>query len=212
MDDIGILLLPLQKENKTYMTMKKMILVTLLFPLLFSTEALAQSDSVHITTKYEQFINNGYFTKLIDTKPTITELKFGGKYIRSFIRKVITDSGIKYYLVLTKKMNGFEYHPRDIEVAIIDYSDLKDINKAVKRLVDEEPKDRNLQPYYLENIFKTIDGFIIGYTVKKKKVSWLIRLNYSNYSYIDNIEYKEKLFDIFTKAQRDIEEIMAKDN
>ena len=109
-------------------------------------------------------------------------------------------------------MNGFEYHPRDIEVAIIDYSDLKDINKAVKRLVDEEPKDRNLQPYYLENIFKTIDGFIIGYTVKKKKVSWLIRLNYSNYSYIDNIEYKEKLFDIFTKAQRDIEEIMAKDN
>ena len=65
--------------------------------------------------------------------------------------------------------------------------------------------------HYLENFFKINDGFIVGYTVSKKKTSWLIRLNESNLSFITNIDYKEKLFEILNNAQKDIEEMMAKD-
>ena len=121
--------------------MRKTLLLALLLSMLFITGTFAQSDSVRITTKYENFVNNGLFIKIIDTKPISTSLSFGPKFIKSFVRKVITEHGINYYLVLTNKNEYLGYRPKGIDNAFIEYSDLKEINKAIDKLIKDEPND-----------------------------------------------------------------------
>ena len=83
-------------------------------------------------------------------------------------------------------------------IAMIEYSDLVEINKALTKLVSEVESDCAANPDYLENRFITEDGFQIGYYVSKG--------NKSSTIFIKNAEV---LTTNFPDAQRKIEELMA---
>ena len=65
-------------------------------------------------------------------------------------------------------------------LAMIDYNDLLEINKNLPILMNEAPVDCNDSPDYLDNQFKTKDGFKIGYYIenekekKKNEINWFI--------------------------------------
>ena len=91
-------------------------------------------------------------------------------------------------------------------IAMIEYSDLVEINKALKKLVAEVDSDCAANPDYLENRFITNDGFQIGYYVSKGKASWYIKLErYSNSTVF--VKNAEALTTNFEEAQKKIEEL-----
>ena len=92
---------------------------------------------------------------------------------------------------------------------MIEYNDLVEINRALTRLVSEVDTDIADNPDYLENKFKTVDGFEIGYYVSKGKTdNWYIRLERYSESTVF-IKNKEVLVEAFFNAQKKIEELKA---
>ena len=93
-------------------------------------------------------------------------------------------------------------------IAMIEYSDLVEINKALTKLVSEVEADCAANPDYLENRFITEDGFQIGYYVSKGKANWYLKLErYSNSTVF--IKNAEALTSNFPEAQKKIEELKA---
>ena len=91
---------------------------------------------------------------------------------------------------------------------MIEYSDLVEINKALKKIVADVDADVVANPDYLENKFITVDGFELGYYIFQSKVSWYMKLERFSESIV-LIKDKETLVKTFINAQTKIEGLKA---
>ena len=178
--------------------MRKIILLLVVtLPLI----SLGQNDVEKKITKYEQFTSKtGRISKFIDVKmPSIPFTLFGS--VPTKIRTVIGEQSNFYFYIVEEKTPGGV-------VAIIEYSDLVEINKALTKLVSEVEADCTANHDYLENRFITEDGLQIGYSVSKGNASWYLKNDglLNNTIYVKNAEV---LTSNFASAQKKIEEMKA---
>lgn len=167
-----------------------------------------ESDSVRSNTKYGvMFLQKGIFFKFEDFKTNkytyIVENDF--LKIRASIRKFYGVSKNSYFLKLRIGNTS----------VFIEYSDLLEINKAIKKLKSEIENDCLKKPEYIENKFITNDDFEIGYWVKKKfgnyTPTWFFNFDRSIYfEPFKNIDIG-KVSKILQEKQAEIEEMMAND-
>lgn len=114
-----------------------------------------------------------------------------------------------------EQFNSYFYRIEDPEtnrsvahIAMIEYSDLVEINKALAKLVAEADTDCSANPDYLENRFVTNDGFEIGYYVSNGKANWYMKLERYSSSTVF-VKNAESLTTNFQDAQKKIEELKA---
>lgn len=112
-----------------------------------------------------------------------------------------------YYIIGLTNLTKLNYCTDD-EVAAIEYHDLIEINKAVTRLLYEEPDDLMKKAEHICNFFISNDDFQIGYNINKSDSDWFLVLCKDGKEYpIDNAhKFAQHLRD----AQKEIAEIMAK--
>ena len=91
---------------------------------------------------------------------------------------------------------------------MIEYSDLVEINKALDKLCASVETDIAANPDYLENKFRTVDGFEVGYYINKAKASWFMKLERYTSSTVF-VKNQETLVDAFKNAQAKIEELKS---
>lgn len=175
--------------------MKQAILfIALIIPLV----TFAQDDSEKKQTKFEQFASKtGKILKFVDVNmPKLA-------YLETSIRTILGENKNAYFYRIEKS----ETSSSNSRIAMIEYSDLVEINKALTKLLSEDTADCASNPDYLENKFITEDGFRIGYYVSNGKANWFIRLDRHNNSTI--FLKKEVLAENFPAAQKKIEELKA---
>lgn len=155
-------------------------------------------------TKFEEFSSKtGRITKFVDVNmPRISESFLGS--LETGVRTIMgSDRNAYFYRIEDPETSRSVSH-----IAMIEYSDLVEINKALAKLVGEVDADCAANPDYLENKFVTDDGFEIGYYVSKGKASWYLKLErYSNSTVF--IKNASELTNNFTAAQKKIEELRA---
>lgn len=125
-------------------------------------------------TKMEQFISDtGMSIKLIDTvvDGLVGNYMFTSYKSENCVREVVKGNESKYFYRIERKAKD-----GDGGCAFIEYEDLKEIINAIKSMRDDIKTDVLKKADYLENKFMTDDYFVVGYYVKKKKVTWFIRL------------------------------------
>ena len=179
--------------------MKRLLfLLALMMPLAL----FAQDDAAKKLTKFEQLTSKtGRISKFVDvTTPNIPESFMGT--LETSVRTLMGEQTNSYFYRIEKPETS-----RSIShIAMIEYSDLVEINKALTKLVAEVETDCAANPDYLENRFITNDGFQIGYYVSKGKASWYLKLErYSNSTVF--IKNAEALTTNFSAAQQKIEEL-----
>lgn len=184
--------------------MKKILLfIAALFSL--SMMYAQENDETKKMTKFEEFSSKtGSITKFVDVDmPNIQQSIFGtlGAGIRTIIG---SEENVYFYRIEEPETKSSISH-----VAMIEYSDLVEINKALDRLVSEVNSDVQNNPDYLENKFITEDGFQIGYYVSKSKAQWFIKLERytSSTVFVKNAEILKQRF---KEAQSKIEELKNK--
>jgi len=183
------------------MIMKKLIIV---LAMMMPIASFAQSESEKKLTKFEQFTSKtGRISKFVDVKmPNIPESFMGS--LDTSIRTLMGEESNSYFYRIEER----ETSRSVAHIAMIEYSDLVEINKALAKLVSEVDADCSANPDYLENRFITEDGFQIGYYVSKGKASWYLKLErYSNSTVF--IKNAEALTTNFPAAQKKIEELKA---
>ena len=183
--------------------MKRIVfLVIMLFPLF----VMAQNERNKNLTKYEEFESKtGSIIKYVD-KSKDNCLLDKASFLKTKIRTVYGEGKNLYFLILEKnKMLGI-----DPSTAFIEYTDLVEINKALARLSDEVDGDCELKPDYLQNVFTSVDGFLIGYYVEKSKATWTVRLEYGAESY--TIKKIKEFADFLINAQKEIETMIAQNS
>lgn len=154
----------------------------LMFLMILPIFMFAQNEGGKKQTKYEMFVSrSGCIKKFVEEKKENCEISFNS-YLKGRIRTVYGEAENTYFFILEKEKIGGS-------IAYIEFSDLVEINKAIKKLSSEVKEDCELKPEYLENFFTSVDGFKIGYYVEKSKATWLIRLEFRGPSYeVKNIE------------------------
>ena len=173
-----------------------------LLAMMMPVALFAQSDSEKKLTKFEQFTSKtGRISKFVDVKmPNIPESYMGS--LDTSIRTLMGEKSNSYFYRIEER----ETSRSVAHIAMIEYSDLVEINKALTKLVNEVEADCSANPDYLENRFITEDGFQIGYYVSKGKASWYLKLErYSNSTVF--IKNAEALTTNFPAAQKKIEEL-----
>jgi len=164
-----------------------------------------QIGSRKITTKYEEFVSqSGTFVKFIDNNmPTNVDLYNDGIYGK--VRTFWGQAKNHYYLILTKKELGGSYD------AMIEFSDLIELNKAFARLLSEVDDDVKLRTEYnyLENKYVTNDRFKLGYYIEKRKAKWFVKFAPNIPSF--RITYQKEFCKLLKDAQEKIEQIMARE-
>ena len=181
--------------------MKKFfIILALMMPMVL----FAQSDVEKKLTKFEQFTSKtGRISKFVDVNmPSIPKSFIGS--LETSIRTLMGEESNSYFYRIEESETS-----RSIShIAMIEYSDLVEINKALTKLASEVEADCVAKPDYLENRFITEDGFQIGYYVSKGKATWYLKLErYSNSTVF--IKNAEVLTSNFPAAQKKIEELKA---
>ncbi len=181
--------------------MKKfLIILALMMPMVL----FAQSDVEKKLTKFEQFTSKtGRISKFVDVNmPSIPKSFIGS--LETSIRTLMGEESNSYFYRIEESETS-----RSIShIAMIEYSDLVEINKALTKLASEVEADCVAKPDYLENRFITEDGFQIGYYVSKGKATWYLKLErYSNSTVF--IKNAEALTSNFPAAQKKIEELKA---
>lgn len=168
----------------------------------------AQEEQVggkKITTKYEEFISqSGTFVKFIDNNIPYKETVYlDGIYGK--VRTFFGQTKNHYYLILAKRELGGSYE------AMIEYSDLIELNKAFDRLLSEVDEDVKLKTEYnyLENKYITKDIFKIGYYIEKKKAKWFVKFSQDIPSF--RITYPKDFYQYMKDGQVKIEGIMARE-
>ena len=179
--------------------MKKLIVILVLMTPL---GLFAQSDAEKKLTKFEEFNSKtGRISKFVDvTMPRISKSFMGS--METSIRTLMGEQSNFYFYRIEDSEN------QRSNIAMIEYSDLVEINKALAKLVDEVESDCAAKPDYLENRFITEDGFQIGYYVSKGKASWYLKLERYKSSTVF-IKNAETLTSNFTEAQKKIEELKS---
>jgi hypothetical protein len=177
--------------------MRKVLLaLAMMMPLV----SFAQDDSEKQQTKFEQLASKtGKISKFVDVKmPRLS-------YLETSIRTVLGEQENQYFYRIEKP----ETSTTNSRIAMIEYSDLVEINKALTKLLSEVDADCESNPDYLENRFITDDGFRIGYYVDNGKANWFIRLE--RYGKSTVFIKKEVLAENFPQAQKKIEELKGKE-
>ena len=177
--------------------MKKLLVVmAMLLPLATFAQ---NTEDVKKLTKFEEFSSKtGSIVKFVDVKMPRISLSSCGNL----------DTGIRTF---KSGNNAYFYRldrPETIETAMIEYSDLVEINKALTKLASEVEADVASNPDHLENKFRTEDGFEVGYFVSKGEANWYLKLvRYSRHTVI--VKNKTVVIDAFKNAQAKIEELKA---
>ena len=183
--------------------MKKILLAMVMF---LPLAIFAQEDAKKQMTKFEEFTSKtGVIVKFIDTEMPNLSLSqsygasTGIRKLTTAIRIIKGDSDAYFYR-LEKAASSSSLS----QIAMIEYSDLVEINKALIKLASEVDNDVASNPDYLENKFKTVDGFEVGYYVSNGKAHWFLKLErYSrNTVFVKN---QEDLIEAFKNAQSKIE-------
>ena len=168
------------------------MLLLLLLPLM----SFAQDDSERQQTKFEQLASKtGKISKFVDVNmPRLS-------YLETSIRTILGEQKNEYFYRIEKPETSSSVS----KIAMIEYSDLVEINKALAKLLNEVDSDCLSNPDYLENRFITEDGFRIGYYVNDGKANWFVRLD--RYGKSTVFIKKEVLAENFPAAQKKIEEL-----
>lgn len=179
--------------------MKKFIL---LFALLIPVVSNAQGDSEKKLTKFEEFSSKtGSIVKFLDVSLPRLSLSYGS--LETGIRTVKGGSNAYFY-----RLEKNETSSSSARIAMIEYSDLVEINKALVKLSSEVETDISSNPDYLENKFRTVDGFEVGYYVSKGEANWFLKLERYSSSTVF-IKNQSIVIDAFKNAQVKIEELKA---
>jgi hypothetical protein len=145
--------------------------------------------------------------KFIDVKMPNIPKCFGGS-LESCVRIIMDGSSNNYFF----RIEETETSRSNAQIAMIEYSDLVEINKALKKIVADVDADVDADvvanPDYLENKFITVDGFELGYYIFQSKVSWYMKLERFSESIV-LIKDKEILVKTFVNAQTKIEGLKA---
>lgn len=181
--------------------MKKLLVVmVMLLPL---TTFAQNTEDEKKQTKFEEFSSKtGSIIKFVDVKmPKIIFSILGS--LDASIRIFKSENNVYFY-----RLEKPETSSSTEKIAMIEYSDLVEINKALTKLASEVDSDIATNPDYLENFFRTVDGFQVGYYVRKGEANWYIKLErYSNSTvYIKN---QKVVIDAFKNAQAKIEKLKA---
>lgn len=152
---------------------KILFLLAIVLPMsMYSQDVDNQSSKEK--TKMEQFISDtGMSIKLIDTvvDGLVGNYMFTSYKSENCVREVVKGNESKYFYRIERKAKD-----GDGGCAFIEYEDLKEIINAIKSMRDDIKTDVLKEADYLENKFMTDDYFVVGYYVRKKKVTWFIRL------------------------------------
>lgn len=180
--------------------------ILLFWILLIPLSLFAQSNmDEKKLTKFEEFSSRtGTIIKFVDvTLPNIPKRFMGN--LESGIRTIKGGSSNSYFYRIEEAETSLNI----AHIAMIEYSDLVEINRALTRLISEVDTDIAKNPDYLENKFKTVDGFEIGYYVSKGQTdNWYIKLERYSKSTVF-IKNKDVLVEAFSNAQKKIEELKA---
>ncbi len=179
--------------------MKKILLaMAMLLPL----ATFAQEEAKKEVTKFEEFTSKtGSIVKFVDVNmPKLSTISWGS--LETSIRTIKGGNNAYFY-----RLEKAAYLSSTAKIAMIEYSDLVEINKALAILASEIDVDIASNPDYLENKFRTVDGFVVGYYVNKEEAKWYIKFDrYSGSAFIKN---QTVLIDAFKNAQAKIEELKA---
>ena len=166
----------------------------------------SQSDDAKKLTKFEEFTSKtGSIVKFVDVTLSRIPLSYSGS-LETGIRTI--KSGADAYFYRIEKPETSSSASR---IAMIEYSDLVEINKALTKLSSEVEADCAAKPDYLENKFRTVDGFEVGYYVSKGSASWFMKLERYSSSTVF-VKSQDVIIDAFNAAQAKIEELIASSN
>lgn len=180
---------------------KLLIMLAMMLPLASFSQSESSENKL---TKFEQFTSKtGRISKFVDVKMPNLPLIFSGS-VQASVRTVMGDGENHYFY----RIEEGETNRSIAHIAMIEYSDLVEINKALNKLVSEVEADCAANPDYLENRFITEDGFQIGYYVSNSKANWYLKLERykSSTVFVKNVE---ALITNFPAAQQKIEELKA---
>ncbi len=170
--------------------MKKIIFTSLI--MLFTTSLIFSQDIADEATKMDNFVSKtGVVIKFIDSN--LQDLKLNYGVAETKIRRIITGEEIAYFYQISK--TG-QY---DTKTASIAEEDLGEVIKALSSLKEDFQTDSRSNPDYLENKFKTEDGFQLGYYVSGKQTSWYLVLEKygsENTIFIKDVSTIESAFNI----------------
>ena len=181
--------------------MRKLIFILVLF---IPSVLLAQSNTERKLTKFESVSSKaGSIMKFIDVKMPNIPKCYGGS-LESCVRIIMDGSSNNYFF----RIEEHETSISNAHIVMIEYSDLLEINKALKKIVADVDADVVANPDYLENKFITVDGFELGYYIFQSKVSWYMKLERFSESIV-LIKNKDTLVETFVNAQTKIEGLKA---
>ena len=184
--------------------MKKILLLFLaLMVSNIAIQAQQEKNQEKQLTKFEEFSSKtGVIVKFVDT--ALPNLPVSYSTLQTGIRTIMRGSENAYFYRLEEPETS-----RSVShIAMVEYSDLVEINKAISRLVADVDADVATNPDYLENKFRTADGFEIGYYVSKQKPHWYIKLERYSSSTVF-LKSQQDVVDAFKAAQTKIEELKA---
>ena len=176
-----------------------------LFAFLSSFCAFAQNtETTKQLTKFEQYASaTGRIVKFQDVK------------MPSIPGQILTGLQTSVRMIMGSGQDAFFYRIEEPEttrsishIAMIEYSDLVEINNALKTLTASVESDIAANPDYLENKFRTEDGMEVGYYVSNGKANWFLKLErYSSSTVFP--KNQEVIVEAFKNAQTKIEELKS---
>lgn len=173
--------------------------------LMMTLTAFPQSGESKQLTKFEEFSSKtGSIIKFVDFSLPKLSLSWGA--LGTSIRVMKANKDSYFYRIEEADTRSSVAH-----IAMIEYSDLVEINKALVKLTSEVESDIVTNPDYLENKFITTDGFQVGYYVNKGSAHWYLKLERYSSSTVF-VKNQEVLVEAFTNAQKKIEELKAGTN
>ena len=181
-----------------------------LIVILFSLSVFAQqNEEARQLTKFEQiYSQTGRLVKFQDINMQKVPSSFS--VLKASIRVVMGETDT-YFLRLEKP----ETSSSIARIAMIEYTDLVEINKALVKLCESVEEDLEAKPDYLENKFRTDDGFETGYYVSQMYQSgnyvakWYVKLERSSKSVVQ-IKSQEDLLKLFSDALVIIKDLQSK--
>ena len=179
--------------------MKKIAIIILMaiMPML----AIGQNAEKELT-KFEAFTSKtGSITKFYDVNMPKIPTYLGGKLEASV--RVVKKGADKMYFFRVEKAETSSSIAR---IAMIEYSDLVEVNKAIASLMSEVQSDKEAGYDYLENKFISNDGFQVGYFVSGSSMRWFLKLERYSSSTVF-FSNTEDFVDAFRNAQTKIEEM-----
>lgn len=187
--------------------MKKLLFLLLLasLPTVTFAQSVQKTADEKKLTKFEEFSSKtGTIMKFEDVNlPNIKDSFLGS--LQNGIRIFFGSQENSYFYRIEEPETS-----RSIShIAMIEYSDLVEINKALVRITADVEGDLQKNPDYLENKFVTDDGFEVGYYLSKGKVNWFLKLERYSSSTVF-IKDQATVIDAFKGAQFKIEELKNK--